>query len=408
MTPSVLHLRSSTGMYGAEQVLLGLCEAQSQAGSQAQLVGFAAPGREQPALLAAASVRGLRWQALHCRGPVDAGAILQLRRMLGRRSGVDVLHCHDYKSVVYGMLAAAELPVARVATLHGWVDTDARLRFYRWLELRALRSFDRVCAVSPVIEHALVESGINAARVCRVDNGVDTERFKPEPASLAERDDGAVRLGCAARLSAEKNLTQLILALAECRARGRQVRLTIHGEGPLRGELERLVARLHLGDSVQLPGAASDLQHWYPTLDAFVLPSLSEGMPMTVLEAMACGCPVLASAVGAIPELLSGLPGCGLVAAGDPDALVDAMMAIPRRRQPWLAARQRVEQHYSVARMSAQYQSVYADAMLSRLGRRPGSLARGAAASSSLSRVPPPAPQAPRPMPQAPPTARHP
>jgi L-malate glycosyltransferase len=367
MMPSVLHLRSSAGMYGAEHLLLGLCQEQARLGQSSRIVAFAAPDREQPALLAAASARAIGWQALRCRGPVDAAAVLQLRRLLAAGHGVDVLHCHDYKSIVYGALASADLPVARVATLHGWLDGDFRLRFYRFLERRALRGFERICAVSPAIEQELIAAGLRGDRICRVDNGVDTRRFRPAAAEAADRDPAAaVQLGCAARLSAEKNLAQLIVAVAECRARGRQVELTIHGDGPLRSELERLVIRLGLRGSVRLPGAAASLETWYPGLDAFVLPSLTEGMPMSVLEAMACGCPVLASAVGAIPELLSGVAGCCMVPAGDQDALVDAMMAIPRRREPRLAARQRVLDGYSVARMAEQYQRVYADALMQR------------------------------------------
>jgi glycosyltransferase involved in cell wall biosynthesis len=120
-----------------------------------------------------------------------------------------------------------------------------------------------------------------------------------------------------------------------------------------------------------LPGATRQLEDWYPTLDAFVLPSLSEGMPMTVLEAMACGCPVLASAVGSIPDVLSGVPGCSIVPAGNQDALVDALMTIPRRRQPRMAARQRVIASYSVARMADQYEEVYRGAMEARRERLP-------------------------------------
>jgi glycosyltransferase involved in cell wall biosynthesis len=370
--PVVAHLRSSAGMYGAEHVLLGLCDEQVQRGLAVSVVGFAPVGRRGPELLAAASARGVRSIALPCRGPVDARAVLALRRLLGNSANIDVLHCHDYKSVVYAALATSGLSVARVATLHGWLNVNVRLRFYRWLELRALRGFDRVCAVSPDIEQDLLYSGMQPDRISRVDNGVDTNRFHVRDDALGPRADvSAVRLGCAARLSPEKNLAQLILAVAECHARGRRIELTIAGDGPLLGELKRLVVRLRLGDAVKLPGATRQLEDWYPTLDAFVLPSLSEGMPMTVLEAMACGCPVLASAVGSIPDVLSGVPGCSIVPAGNQDALVDALMTIPRRRQPRMAARQRVIASYSVARMADQYEEVYRGAMEARRERLP-------------------------------------
>ena len=366
MTPSVIHLRSSNGIYGAEQMLLGLCQEQTRRGIDSSIVVFAHSGRDHPALLASAAARGLQSFALPCSGPIDTRAVQRLRSLLDGRgcAGAEVLHCHDYKSVVYGFLASAGLPIARVATLHGWLRNDVRLRVYRWLELRMLRGFDRVCAVSAAIEQELLDAGIDAARIRRVDNGVDTDRFRPLAGQPARRDDdGPIRLGCAARLSPEKNLPQLLLAIAECRARGRRVHLAIHGEGPLRGELERLVARLGLGDRVTLPGANDRLEAWYPTLDAFVLPSLTEGMPMTVLEALACGCPVVASAVGAIPELLAGVPGCRTVPAGDQEALVEALLAVPRRSLPRAGGRERVVSLHGLGAMAQRYDTLYREAL---------------------------------------------
>jgi glycosyltransferase involved in cell wall biosynthesis len=386
MTPSVIHLRSSIGLYGAEQVLLGLCQEQTRRGIDSTIVAFAHARREHPALLSAAAARGLQAISLPCNGPIDTRTVQRLRALLGGRgsAGADVLHCHDYKSVVYGFLASAGLPIARVATLHGWVRGDVRLRVYRWLEKRMLRGFDRTCAVSASIEQELLDTGLDAERICRVDNGIDVDRFRPQP--VGDRRDPAapLQLGCAARLSPEKNLAQLILAVAECQARGRAVALTIHGEGPLRGELERLVARLGLEDSVSLPGANDHLDAWYPTLDAFVLPSLTEGMPMTVLEAMACGCPVVASAVGAIPDLLLGVPGCTTLPAGDQEALVEALMAVPRRAVPRSVARARVVAHYGLGAMADRYERVYRDAL------RRIEPAVGAARRESLAPMPPP------------------
>lgn len=362
MMATVLHLRSSSGLYGAEQMLLGLCREQTRRGLDSTIAAFAPKGGATPALLAAAAEARLQTAALPCRGPVDPACVQALRALISGL-GIEVLHCHDYKSVVYGSIACGSLPVARVATLHGWLQGDLRLQLYHWLEARTLRGFHRVCAVSDEIADRLGQQGIAAERIVRVENGVDTERYRAIDDCLdGERD--AIRLGVAARLSPEKNLAQLILAVAECRARGRRITLTIHGEGPLRSELEQLVSRLGVGHAVRLAGTLHALECWYPTLDAFVLPSLSEGLPMTVLEAMACGCPVIASAVGGIPDLLDAVPGCSLVAAGDQDALVGALLAVSIRRRALLPARARVLQRHSLATMAQQYESVYRDAIV--------------------------------------------
>ena len=360
MRPSVLHLRSSTGLYGAEQVVLGLAREQCRRGDGARIVGFAHDDA-RPALLAAAESQGVPANALRCRGIADWRCVEALRALL-LASGADVLHCHDYKSIVYGRLASEGLGVVRVATLHGWLQGSLRLSLYRWLELRALRRFERVCAVSPAIEQTLLGAGLRGERVRRVDNGIDASRFRPAPVPLAPRGP-EVLLGVAARLSPEKNLPMLLDAVAECRAQGKPLRLEIIGDGPQRGLLAAQVARLGLGDAVRLRGTLDQPEHWYPTLDAFVLPSLTEGMPMTVLEAMACGVPVVASAVGAIPELLRDLPLSRTIAPGDRSALVQALMQLRPLSAPRLDARTRVQARWSLPALAERYAGLYGEAL---------------------------------------------
>lgn len=357
MARSVLHLRSSAGMYGAEHVVLGLMREQALRGIDVSLLAFThgAP----PALLAVARDAGLRAEPLGCRGALDLLCLRVLRERLVSGK-VDVLHCHDYKSIVYARIAARGLPIATVATLHGWLDGKARLRVYRWLERRALNGFVRVCAVSAAIEQELRRSGLSADRVRRVDNGIDTERFRPRPRAAVST---TLQLGTAARLSPEKNQLQLLEAIAACRQRGRDVHLTIVGGGDGRAELEAAIEHLQLHGAVRLAGVSDALEGWYPQLDAFVLPSLTEGMPMTVLEAMACGIPVVASAVGAIPTLLQGLSHSRLVPPGDLPALVDALCAQPQLQAPQLDARERVCTAYSLSHMGAEYDAVYSEAM---------------------------------------------
>jgi glycosyltransferase involved in cell wall biosynthesis len=366
MRLSVIHLRSSTGLYGAEQVVLELCRQQSEHYASTRLLVFAPVGAAPGAMLTMARSRHLSASALACHGPLDLRCIARLRRLLRAdlRCHRVVLHCHDYKSVVYGGLAALGLPLTRIATLHGWLDDSWRLRLYHWLEARMLRHFQRVCAVSESIFRQLLKRGLEPEMVCRVDNGIDIRRFQPRPLSASNGPTGPLLLGTAARLSPEKHLGLLIAALAECRDRGRIMHLMIVGEGPERARLEQQIRQLQLSEQVSMPGSVVGLEGWYPTLDAFVLPSLSEGMPLSVLEALACGCPVIASAVGSIPELLEGVSGCRTVPPGDGQALIEALLALPEPDRPLLAARERVARHYSGERMATRYAGIYRAAIL--------------------------------------------
>jgi len=367
MNLSIIHLRSSNGLYGAEQVVLELCRQQTEHYPATQLLVFTSPGAAPGALLSMALSRKLKASALHCRGPLDLRCIARLRRKLraDSRSHRVVLHCHDYKSVVYGGLAATGLPVTCVATLHGWLDDSRRLRLYHWLEAKMLCHFQCVCAVSETISRQLINQGIEPDLVRRVDNGIDTHRFRPRLPEATPGQPGRLLLGTAARLSPEKNLGLLIRALAECRDQGRIMHLEIVGEGPEREALERLIEQLDLSDQVLLPGSRAGLEDWYPTLDAFVLPSLKEGMPLSVLEALACGCPVIASAIGSIPELLDGVPGCRTVPPGDAKALLATLLELPEPGRPLLAARERVKRYYSGERMATRYAGIYREAILS-------------------------------------------
>lgn len=358
----VIHLRSSVGLYGAEQMLLDLCAEQQRRGLLTRITAFQPPSAGVPALLGAAATRGLTSNGLQCSGVLDPACVSALRTQLVEASQQRdlVLHCHDYKSVCYGAVAARGLRLRRVATAHGWVRGGVRLRLYRALEMRMLRGFDRVCAVSPPIAQELQQAGIAARRICQIDNGIDMQRYRLG-GSLPSSN--TLQLGTAARLAPEKNLQQLLLALAQCRSFGLRFALTVYGEGELREELEGLVARLDLGDCVSLPGASGTLEQWYVQLDAFVLVSLSEGMPLTVLEALACGCPVLASNVGALPSMLADLPGCRVLPAGNYAALVDALCTQPRRTQADPSLRQRVSDRYALTRMADAYDQVYREAL---------------------------------------------
>lgn len=364
MRYAITHLRSSSGLYGAEQMVMELCRQQAVHYPKTRLLVFAPVGQGPSDLLLEARSRQLPVAPLPCRGPFDPGCILDLRRRLRADTGNNhaVLHCHDYKSVVYGGLASAGLPVTRIATLHGWLDDHRRLRLYHWLEAHMLQGFQRVCAVSPAIAESLSVQGLDPALICRVNNGIDVGRFQPRQKGQA--NSGRLLLGTAARLSPEKNLTMLIQVIAACRDQGREFDLDIVGEGPQRRELETLVQQLDLGDQVRLPGNMKGLEHWYPRLDAFVLPSLTEGMPLTVLEALSCGCPVIASAAGAIPELLEGLAGCRTVHPGDAAGLIAALLELPAAGMPLMAAHQRISQHYSGAHMATRYSGIYRSAVI--------------------------------------------
>jgi glycosyltransferase involved in cell wall biosynthesis len=209
----------------------------------------------------------------------------------------------------------------------------------------------------------LHEAGVPAERIALVENGIDTTRFIPGGPVLSRDKLGipsdAFVFGGMMRLSPEKNPLGLLEAFSHIRSKAPQAWLVLAGDGPQRPEVEQWLRASSAADRVCLLGARNDPERIYPLFDCFVLPSLTEGLPLALLEAMACERSVVASRVGQVATVLDGLP-AHLVPAADVTALEAAMLqALDTHPQPVAAMRQRVEARYSVARMAREYAQLY-------------------------------------------------
>lgn len=266
---------------------------------------------------------------------------------------------------------------ARVHGEHGW-DTRAGNEPLRRRQLR------RIC--NPLVQHYIALSdelaaylenrvGVSATRLTRIGNGVDAERFHPDqdrsplPAGFAPQ--GTLIIGTVGRLERVKdqpNLVRAFIRLVESVPEARQrLRLVIIGEGSLRATVENLLNETGLRDLAWLPGARDDIPALLRTLDLFVLPSQAEGISNTILEAMACGLPVVATKVGGNAELVVAGETGRLVPASDSEALAAAIRKFVEHpeemRSCGAAGRQRVEERFSMRAMVAAYLKVY-DAVL--------------------------------------------
>lgn len=265
---------------------------------------------------------------------------------------------------------------ARVHGEHGWDVSDPQGTRRKFQLLRRAYSpfVSRYVALSGHIESYLVDRvGIGAGRVERICNGVDTARFFPVTAAGRTAlpgsafDAGNIIVGTVGRLQAVKDQITLVRAFALAREQGgggaQALRLLIAGDGPLRGEVEAEIRSAGVGDFVWLAGERKDVADVLRSLDMFVLPSRTEGISNTILEAMASGLPVIATAVGGNAELV--VPGGtgALVPAADPGAMARALMCYAAdaalRHEHGAAGRQRVEQGFSLDAMVARYTALY-------------------------------------------------
>jgi glycosyltransferase involved in cell wall biosynthesis len=361
--PHILHVFSSAGVYGAEHAVLGLIPALSALGIDSTIACIDNPHLSEQPLYEYARSLGISVVRIPCSGRLDHATTRALRVQVQQHPRT-LMHVHGYKGAFYALRARRAFPgVPIVSTLHGWVTNTRALWLYRLLELWMLRRIQRVCIVAESMRQPLHEAGVPAERIALVENGIDTTRFIPGGPVLSRDKLGipsdAFVFGGMMRLSPEKNPLGLLEAFSHIRSKAPQAWLVLAGDGPQRPEVEQWLRASSAADRVCLLGARNDPERIYPLFDCFVLPSLTEGLPLALLEAMACERSVVASRVGQVATVLDGLP-AHLVPAADVTALEAAMLqALDTHPQPVAAMRQRVEARYSVARMAREYAQLY-------------------------------------------------
>jgi glycosyltransferase involved in cell wall biosynthesis len=297
-----------------------------------------------------------------------AGAAFTLARIL-RRERPHVVHTHNPGATAAAALARIlarrrEIPI--VASFHGVLPSRVRRA------TRALSLADLVIGVSPTTTRALVDAGLAADRTTTIFNAVAPEE-RPGAEVRQEFDAVGVPLVVTVgRYVGEKNQALLLEALAQLE---RPLRALIVGYGPREEELRSRADELGLGDAVVVTGRRDDAPDLIAAADVFALSSSSEALPLVLIEAMALGTPVVATAVGGVADVVAdGRTGL-LVPPGDAAALASAIRRV--LGEPGLAERLRseagsfVEEHCSLPAMVAAYRGVYTDAIARRAGARP-------------------------------------
>ena len=283
--------------------------------------------------------------------------------------GVSVLHCHQYSPFVYGWIAARwNRRLKIVYTEHGRLS-DAPPSLKRRLVNPLLSRFDgTVVAVSHELRDYMIAAKFPPARVEVVHNGITPGA----PATGLDRivarrslglEPDALTFMTVARLDPVKDLRTLLDAFSILRGAMPRARLVIVGDGPEREGLQLRSAAPDLDGAVIFAGYRGDVRSLLPAADVYVSSSISEGVSITILEAMAAGIPVVATAVGGTPEVLVGGTGGALVPSRNPDALAAAMLAFGadsrRRDEAGAAGRRRLRDHFTVDRMIDDYAGMY-------------------------------------------------
>jgi glycosyltransferase involved in cell wall biosynthesis len=256
------------------------------------------------------------------RFPGDPRVLTQLLHS-ARAADVDVVQTHGYKPNVVASILARRFGRPWIAFLHGETYENPKIRLYYRLERLAVRRAARVVVVSHAMAIRAIRMGIPAAKLRVIHNAclVEAER-------ASRPRDGVGVVGIVGRLSPEKGVDVGLQVHAAVRRRIPGAALVIAGEGAERQRLEAQARRLGVADSVTWLGYRDELDEVYRNMAVLLMPSRSEGLPNVALEAFAHGVPVVAAAVGGLPEVIAHARNGYLVAPGDTTAMAEHVVSL--------------------------------------------------------------------------------
>jgi peptidoglycan/xylan/chitin deacetylase (PgdA/CDA1 family) len=238
----------------------------------------------------------------------------------------------------------------------------------------ASRVFTKIVAVSEETQRGMQPYHIPASRRLTILNGIDVDRFSQPRHTPCLQASKPFVIGTVARLSPEKGIQHLLEAFAGVHAAYNHVQLRIIGDGPERVRLETRATQLGIAPFVTFHGYQKHVEAFLPTFDIFVLPSLTEGIPLALLEAMAVRVAVVATAVGGVPEVVRHRESGLLVPPDNPAALQQAIIELLRQPQERLqmaeAAGKRIRERFDLASMAQAYQRLYLEEPPGRLWKR--------------------------------------
>lgn len=324
----ILQLRSSIGFYGAENVVMELAKGLLNS-EYLPIVGVLQNSHNPHVeMVKVAKEYGIENKVFPCSGRFSIRTTMAIRRF-ALDNDIKIVHAHGYKADFYAYFATLGTKVKRIATCHPWLDKSGgfQIKIYTGLDkLFLVPRFHRLVAISDEMRKEILHTTVSPSKIITIQNGVDLKRFSGTATiSEARKRFGipeATRvIGTVGRLSTEKGHACLLRAAQFLLADFTDLAFMFVGDGPQREPLAKQVADWGLQKKIFLTGICTNIPQALAAMEIFALPSLTEGLPMALLEAMAARKAIVATSVGTVPEVIrhnySGL----LVSPDDPFAL---------------------------------------------------------------------------------------
>ncbi len=309
----VLHLIDSGGLYGAEQALLTLAYHQKRQGLDTTILSAGRLGEPQKPIEVAAAASGIKIVPWRMKKGANFAEALKIVRW-AKNEHFNLLHTHGYKfNILLGLLPRSLRSFAPlVSTFHGYTHEQLKSKFniVRIANELSLHRFDTVVVLTPKMRH------YSKNRIF-IPNPLPD--YLKEPSHPNQKSDKiAAYIG---RLSKEKGIKTLIQAIAILKERKVHIELKIYGDGPQKAELSDAIEKHDLSSSISLEGYTEKPYQVLKGCKLFILPSHSENMPISIMEAMHAGCFIASTSVGAIPWMLEGYKKHYLSEPGDAEGL---------------------------------------------------------------------------------------
>lgn len=254
-------------------------------------------------------------------------ALNRLRRFL-RTTQIGLVHAFDTPGNIFAAFGArwAGVPVVLTSQrAHRSLSPPGQLQLLRWTD-RMAAGIVVNCAY--IRRHLIEDEGVDAARIHLCYNGIDITAFRPDGPAARPRPADKLTVGVVCALRPEKNLPSLLSGFALARAERPELHLLVVGSGSELAALQQQAIDLHLGEGCTFVPAQKNAADWMRSIDIFVLPSRTEALSNSLMEAMACGCSVLASNVGGNPELVEEGRTGFLFESGQPAAIKEALLRL--------------------------------------------------------------------------------